>query len=191
MWQRLNAHPNYEIYSEYDDDIHCYPIRKIGKTRILKTCINDGYVILHLENNVKYYVHRVIAEQFIENDDPENKTDIDHIDHVRTNNRIDNLRWSTHLQNQNNLSKYRDREIEYVVELPDDAIVVNIYGKYRFNGYYFANDVFYKDTGNGDFRIVPWHYIQSQNRYKVSLIDENTIARTISKNVFYRLYELN
>ncbi|MBQ4299131.1 MAG: HNH endonuclease, partial [Bacteroidales bacterium] len=31
--------------------------------------------------------------QFIENDDPENKTVIDHIDHIKTNNLISNLRW--------------------------------------------------------------------------------------------------
>ena len=57
MWQRLNQHPQYEVFSEYDDDLHCYPIRKIGKDKILKTCIDDskgGYVILHLENHVKY-----------------------------------------------------------------------------------------------------------------------------------------
>ena len=191
MWQQLDAHPNYEIYSEYDDNLHCYPIRKIGTNpRILKTGVDKGYVRIHL-NNVKYLVHRVIAEQFIVNDDPENKTDIDHVDHVRTNNRIENLRWVTNLQNQNNKSKYKDREIEFIQELPDDAIVVNQYGNHHFNGYFFANDVFYRDTGNGDYRIVPWHFDKSTNNYKVTLIDENTMQRTISRNVFYELYGLD
>ena len=40
-WQKLLAHPDYEIYSEYDDTINCYPIRMIGTDRILKTCINN------------------------------------------------------------------------------------------------------------------------------------------------------
>ena len=190
MWQRLNQHPEYEIYSEYDDALHCYPIRKIGKTRILKTRIDKGYVRICLEDNVQYRAHRIIAEHFIPNDDPENKIQVDHINHDRTNNRITNLRWVSPLQNTNNKSKYNDREIEYEPNLPDDVIVVNIYGKYRFNGYYFANDVFYKDTGNGNYRIVPWHYIQSENRYKVRLTDENTIQRTINKKPFYKLYSL-
>ena len=113
MWQRLNQHPEYEIYSEYDDALHCYPIRKTGKTKIVKTGItNKGYVRICLEDNVLYLVHRIISEQFIPNDDIENKTDIDHIDHDRTNNRITNLRWVTHLQNMNNRSKCKDREIE-------------------------------------------------------------------------------
>ena len=50
--------------------------------------------------------------------------------------------------------------------------------------------MFYKETGNGNYRIVPWHYTQSQNLYNVALTDENTIGRTISKNVFYKLYGL-
>ena len=190
-WEQLNNHPEYEMFNAYDELNHAYPIRKIGTDRILKTHFDkDGYVQIHLENGFTYKAHRIIAEQFIENDDPENKNQVDHIDHDRTNNRIENLRWCSPLQNSNNKNKYRDREIEFVQELPDDVIVVNQYGKYHFNGYYFANDVFYKDTGNGNYRIVPWHYTKSQNLYNVRLTDENTIQRTISKNVFYRLYEL-
>ena len=191
-WEKLYTHPGYEIFSEYDENLHCYPIRKIGKSRILKTSINNtGYVQICLDG-VKYLVHRIIAEQFIINDDIENKTEIDHIDHSKNNNRINNLRWVSRLQNQNNKSRTRTgREIEFVQDLPDDVIVVNQYGKYHFNGYYYANDVFYKDTGNGDFRLVPWHYNQRYNVYDVGLIDENTIARIISKKTFYRLYGLD
>ena len=156
----------------------------------MKTSINDGYVHICLENGFPYRAHRIIAEQFIQNDDPENKDQVDHIDHDRTNNRIENLRWCSPLQNSNNKSKYGDREVEFVQELPDDVIVVNQYGKYHFNNYYFANDVFYKDTGNGNYRIVPWHYHKTHNVYDVKLTDENTMRRNISKNVFYKLYGL-
>ena len=191
-WEQIRNHPDYEIFNAYDELNHTYPVRKIGNDLILKTSIyNNGYVYICLENNTKYRAHRIIAEHFIENDDPENKTEVDHIDHDKTNNRIENLRWVSRLQNQNNKNKYKDREIEFVQEIPDDVIVVNQYGKYHFNGYFFANDVFYKDTGNGDFRIVPWYYKKSTNNYTVQLTDENTIARTISKNVFYRLYGLD
>ena len=190
-WQQLDEHTDYEIYSEYDDDSHCYPIRKIGTNpKILKTGVDKGYVYIYL-NNVKYNVHRVIAEQFIANNDPDNQTEVDHINHIRTDNRIENLRWVTSLQNQNNKSKYKDREIEFIQELPDEVILVNQYGNYHFNGYYFANDVFYRDTGNGNYRIVPWFYNQSKNSYTVKLTDENTIQRTITKSVFYELYGLD
>ena len=192
MWQQLNAHPNYEIYSEYDDDLHCYPIRKIGTNRILKTRIDDskgGYVMLYL-NQVQYYMHRIIAEQFIANDNPENKTDVDHIDHVRTNNKIDNLRWTTHLQNANNLSKTRTgRDVEYVVELPDNAVVVERYSRFEFEGVYFHGGLFYVDTGNGNYRIVPTYMHQGYR--KAGLRDKFGVGRIIMYNKFLRDYGLD
>lgn len=46
-------------------------------------------------------VHRLIAEAFIPN--PENKPFIDHINTVRTDNRIENLRWVSAKENSNNI----------------------------------------------------------------------------------------
>lgn len=45
-------------------------------------------------------VHRLVAEAFIPN--PENKPEIDHIDTVRTNNHVSNLRWVTRSENFRN-----------------------------------------------------------------------------------------
>ena len=61
---------------------------------------SNGYLVFkywngkHVENKL---VHRLVAEAFIPN--PDNKPEIDHIDTVRTNNRIDNLRWVTRSEN--------------------------------------------------------------------------------------------
>ena len=63
-------------------------------------CIcRGGYYQIRLDNKTKY-VHRIVAETFIPN--PDNKPFIDHINRIRTDNRVENLRWVTSKENNNN-----------------------------------------------------------------------------------------
>ena len=78
---------------------------KWGKGRILKSYPNkDGYKCVNLHLNDKrgfYTVHRLVGNYFIPN--PENKPQIDHINRIKDDNRVINLRWVT--QNENQLNR--------------------------------------------------------------------------------------
>lgn len=57
-----------------------------------------GYRTVRYEGNY-YYVHRLVAECFIPN--PDGKTEVDHINTNRSDNRVENLRWLTRGENCN------------------------------------------------------------------------------------------
>ena len=60
---------------------------------------NHGYMIVWYQGK-PYKVHRLVAEVFIPN--PEGKKEVDHINTNRSDNRVENLRWSTRGENCNN-----------------------------------------------------------------------------------------
>jgi len=76
---------------------------KKGKIKLLKPYINNmGYAVLSLYANHKqktYHVHELVAETFLVKVDGKNY--IDHINGIKTDNRIDNLRWCTPKENAN------------------------------------------------------------------------------------------
>ena len=62
----------------------------------------DGYQFIALTKNYKrnyFKIHRLVAYMFIPN--PENKTQVNHIDEDKLNNNIGNLEWSTPKENNN------------------------------------------------------------------------------------------
>lgn len=68
---------------------------------------NNGYVFITCgQRKKKLRVHRIVAETFIPN--PENKSEVDHINRIRNDNRVENLRWVTREENlQNRPNKHK------------------------------------------------------------------------------------
>jgi len=77
---------------------------KHRKERIMKPRNLRGYcaVDLHKDGNYKVVlIHRLVGEAFIPKVD--GKDELDHINTIRSDNRVENLRWTTKKENQNNI----------------------------------------------------------------------------------------
>ena len=94
-WKQITDFPEYEVS-------HSGEIRscRFGRGRILSQKSNGcGYVQVKLRGKC-LLVHRVVAGAFLPN--PDNLPQVDHINRIRTDNRVENLRWVSRSDNMVN-----------------------------------------------------------------------------------------
>jgi hypothetical protein len=93
-WKKIEGYEHYKVSTHgrvmnYED----------GKIKI-QYLSDKGYPRVRLYDKGKNkdpYVHRLVAVAFIKN--PLGKPQINHMDGVKTNNRVENLRWCTNREN--------------------------------------------------------------------------------------------
>lgn len=134
VWKSLDflGYPSYEISTF--GRVKSLNYRRSGKEKILKPSNNGrGYlqVLLYLNNKMKYFVvHKLVALAFIPNDNPIEKTEINHLDENPSNNHVSNICWCNRYENINYGTR-NERVSEKMKEYYKDKENHPMYGKHR------------------------------------------------------------
>lgn len=101
-WKPVKGFEDKYMVSSYGN-VKSLNFNRTGKARFLTPHSDyNGYVYFVLCVNGKHYhkfAHRLVAEAFLDN--PDNYSDVCHIDDDTTNNHVDNLMWASHWTNCN------------------------------------------------------------------------------------------
>lgn len=123
IWKTILDYPAYEV-----SNLGRIRTKKTGRIRKTVTNKRTGYEMIMLCKNCSYtnhYVHRLVAQAFLINSNPDKYTDVDHIDGDRLNNNVLNLRYMSHGDNlcgRGKYVKYRNRSI-LQIDVESGAIV--------------------------------------------------------------------
>ena len=185
------------------DDYENYEVSNLGNIRNMSTgknlngtLTNNGYLVVSLYNNgnkTTKYIHRLVAEAFIEN--PDDLKEVDHINCDKTDNRVENLRWITRSDNCFNKRTIGNRIYEFVDDVPRPFVKISQYGKNIYDRLFYSGltEKFYMliDDVVGFREIIP---SSRGNYYRIRCNDISNKQRDMSfakiKNYAIDLLEL-
>ena len=181
QWETLKENNDYEIFNQFP-----FAIRRKGSENMIKESINKKikYYICYL-NGKMYLKHRLIALQFISNPNPTKFKFVDHINHCKTDNRIENLRWCSHLYNSNNR---KDQRFLQSID-KTKAVEVKNFNSWLFEDLYFIDDSFVRFNGI-NYSVLCKVYNKRYDVYQTNIYDINGKRRTIRFNTFKREFGL-
>ncbi|WP_295237264.1 NUMOD4 domain-containing protein [Sediminibacterium sp.] len=130
----------------------------IKKGKTLKTRVNNrGYVEVRLSKHNKQsttFLHIILAKAFIPN--PENKQQVNHLNGIKIDNRLENLEWCTRLENMQHASRMGLLKRTY------KQVIDNCTGRTYISSYEAALDL------NIEYRILK-NYLNGNRRNQTCL----------------------
>jgi len=133
IWKEITGFSNYEISSNGN-------VKNKENQKILKPSVKSGYLCISLtdrnftRHSVK--IHRLVALNFIPS--PENKETVNHKNHNREDNNVNNLEWMTTTEQNNHKRKCKKEILELVSSRPvwrvdkDTNETIELYQTIRF-----------------------------------------------------------
>jgi NUMOD4 motif/HNH endonuclease len=168
-WKSITGYDNYVISTEG---------RVINKetNKFLKLCIASGYYSINLCNlreNKKakpFRTHRLVAQEFVHNPDPQNKIYVDHINNDKLDNKSSNLRWVTPKENTNHyIDNHREEPGKTVLQYKNTELVKRwkcVNEIIRQNPEYNESTLRKRVFGNREYKGYRWKYGSTKNPFK-------------------------
>jgi hypothetical protein len=133
MWKKINNYENYEISTDgevrsLDREVKTQRGSRHYKGKLLKPNIGtNGYYYVQLSKNgisETKYIHKLVTETYLTN--PDNLSDVDHINENKLDNRVENLQYLNHFDNASKSNKGKNRYDKHLENNPKAKVVVGV-----------------------------------------------------------------
>jgi hypothetical protein len=179
-WRKIGGYDNYEVSD-------CGHVRnvKTGRTLTGGLC-STGYLSVALCKDGKAKsknIHQLVASAFLGDSEGHQ---VDHKDRNKLNNNVSNLRYVSISDNLKNKTSSNGCVLEYLRELPPEAVIVERYGSHHFEDLYYYDTNFYFFNGV-EYRKLTRCMDARSGYYYVQARDTNNRKRTINLAKYRRL----
>lgn len=154
--------------------------KKYTEGKILKPDIRNGYIYYDFYVNGKrkhIYLHHIIVKLFIDKNFDSSKFEVDHKNHNRQDNSIDNLCVVSHSENNRNMSKSSNgKDFNYIDDIGKSLVIneeAGIYYSLEFDKFYMfiEHTNKYKELheclNNGKNPCIKYRYNNKQYQFSI------------------------